>query len=86
MYSHLSANTVLDYAVDWAVVQTQSWNTLYILSRVRQPPASSIDVRNRRWNNLKPLTFIVGLDFPRCGVWLECFGHLKVRSIWLRSY
>ncbi|KAI4702479.1 hypothetical protein J4E81_002843 [Alternaria sp. BMP 2799] len=34
---------VQDYAVDWAIVQTQKWNTLYILSRVRQPAAESID-------------------------------------------
>lgn len=34
----------LDYAVDWAIVQTQEWSTLYILSRERQPSAESIDV------------------------------------------
>ncbi|RAQ99108.1 Calycin-like protein [Stemphylium lycopersici] len=34
---------VQDYAVDWAIVQTQEWNTLYILSRVRQPSEASID-------------------------------------------
>lgn len=33
-----------DYAIDWAIVQTQEWNTLYILSRERQPSADSIDV------------------------------------------
>lgn len=34
-----------DYAVDWAIVQTQNWSTLYILSRERQPAPASIDVR-----------------------------------------
>lgn len=34
---------VQDYAIDWAIVQTQEWGTLYILSRERQPPAASID-------------------------------------------
>jgi lipocalin len=33
---------LIDYAVDWAIVQTQEWNTLYILSRVRQPSEESI--------------------------------------------
>ena len=33
-----------DYAVDWAIVQTQNWSTLYILSRERQPAPASIDV------------------------------------------
>ncbi|KAK5166868.1 uncharacterized protein LTR77_007597 [Saxophila tyrrhenica] len=33
---------VQDYAIDWAIVQTQRWNTLYILSRVREPSAESI--------------------------------------------
>ncbi|EOA88007.1 uncharacterized protein SETTUDRAFT_130426 [Exserohilum turcica Et28A] len=33
---------VQDYAVDWAIVQTQKWNTLYILSRVRQPSEEGI--------------------------------------------
>ncbi|EMD70092.1 hypothetical protein GGP41_000236 [Bipolaris sorokiniana] len=33
---------VQDYAVDWAIVQTQEWNTLYILSRVREPAEESI--------------------------------------------
>jgi hypothetical protein len=33
-----------DYAVDWAIVQTQKWSTLYVLSRERQPPAVTIDV------------------------------------------
>lgn len=36
--------TFPDYAVDWAIVQTQKWNTLYILSRERQPAPASIDV------------------------------------------
>ena len=35
---------VQDYAVDWAIVQTQNWSTLYILSRERQPAPTSIDV------------------------------------------
>ncbi|KAF1917637.1 Calycin-like protein [Ampelomyces quisqualis] len=34
---------VQDYAIDWALVQTQEWSTLYILSRERQPPAASVD-------------------------------------------
>ncbi|CAN9148445.1 unnamed protein product [Alternaria alternata] len=34
---------VQDYAVDWAIVQTQNWSTLYILSRERQPAPASID-------------------------------------------
>ncbi|KAF3007606.1 hypothetical protein E8E13_007889 [Curvularia kusanoi] len=34
---------VQDYAIDWAIVQTQKWNTLYILSRERQPAPASID-------------------------------------------
>ncbi|KAG9198497.1 hypothetical protein G6514_009861 [Epicoccum nigrum] len=34
---------VQDYAIDWAIVQTQKWNTLYILSRERQPASASID-------------------------------------------
>ncbi|KAF1939466.1 Calycin-like protein [Clathrospora elynae] len=34
---------VQDYAVDWAIVQTQKWGTLYILSRERQPASASID-------------------------------------------
>ncbi|KAL6705074.1 hypothetical protein ACN47E_007333 [Coniothyrium glycines] len=34
---------VQDYAVDWAIVQTQEWNTLYILSRERRPAAATID-------------------------------------------
>ncbi|KAH8723465.1 Calycin-like protein [Phaeosphaeriaceae sp. PMI808] len=34
---------VQDYAVDWAIVQTQNWNTLYILSRQRQPSPASLD-------------------------------------------
>jgi apolipoprotein D and lipocalin family protein len=34
----------IDYAIDWAIVQTQMWNTLYILSRERQPAAATIDV------------------------------------------
>ncbi|EMD86373.1 hypothetical protein COCC4DRAFT_193659 [Bipolaris maydis ATCC 48331] len=33
---------VQDYAVDWAIVQTQEWNTLYVLSRVREPAEESI--------------------------------------------
>jgi hypothetical protein len=33
-----------DYAVDWAIVQTQNWSTLYILSRERQPVPATIDV------------------------------------------
>lgn len=32
----------IDYAVDWAIVQTQEWNTLYILSRERQPKEEKI--------------------------------------------
>lgn len=36
--------TVVDYAIDWAIVQTQNWTTLYILSRERQPAPASIDV------------------------------------------
>jgi hypothetical protein len=39
-----SADTVVDYAVDWAIVQTQKWNTLYILSREREPAAATVDV------------------------------------------
>jgi hypothetical protein len=39
-----SADTVVDYAVEWAIVQTQEWNTLYILSRERQPAAATLDV------------------------------------------
>jgi apolipoprotein D and lipocalin family protein len=35
---------VQDYAVDWAIVQTQNWSTLYILSREKQPAPASIDV------------------------------------------
>ncbi|KAH7412323.1 Calycin-like protein [Phaeosphaeria sp. MPI-PUGE-AT-0046c] len=34
---------VQDYAVDWAIVQTQEWSTLYILSRERNPPSATID-------------------------------------------
>ncbi|KAF2832493.1 Calycin-like protein [Ophiobolus disseminans] len=34
---------VQDYAVDWAIVQTQNWSTLYILSRDRQPAPAKID-------------------------------------------
>ncbi|CBY01403.1 hypothetical protein LEMA_P001900.1 [Plenodomus lingam JN3] len=34
---------VQDYAVEWAIVQTQNWNTLYILCRERQPAPASID-------------------------------------------
>ncbi|KAI8931011.1 hypothetical protein NX059_012022 [Plenodomus lindquistii] len=34
---------VQDYAVDWAIVQTQNWSTLYILSRERQPAPTTID-------------------------------------------
>lgn len=34
---------ISDYAIDWAIVQTQKWNTLYILSRERQPASDSID-------------------------------------------
>ncbi|KAF2133880.1 Calycin-like protein [Dothidotthia symphoricarpi CBS 119687] len=34
---------VQDYAVDWAIVQTQNWNTLYILSRKRQPASAKIN-------------------------------------------
>ncbi|KZM18885.1 uncharacterized protein EKO05_0010397 [Ascochyta rabiei] len=34
---------VQDYAADWAIVQTQGWGTLYILSRERQPPPATID-------------------------------------------
>lgn len=33
-----------DYAIDWAIVQTQNWSTLYILSRERQPAPASVDV------------------------------------------
>jgi hypothetical protein len=41
---------VQDYAVDWAIVQTQKWNTLYVLSRERTPPAASIEVSSPgRW-------------------------------------
>jgi apolipoprotein D and lipocalin family protein len=35
---------VVDYAVDWAIVQTQEWKTLYILSREREPASAAIDV------------------------------------------
>ncbi|CAO2650092.1 Nn.00g013840.m01.CDS01 [Neocucurbitaria sp. VM-36] len=31
------------YAVDWAIVQTQNWSTLYILSRERQPAPARIN-------------------------------------------
>lgn len=34
---------VQDYAVEWAIVQTQNWSTLYILSRERQPAPAIID-------------------------------------------
>lgn len=34
---------IVDYAVDWAIVQTQNWSTLYILSRERQPAPVKID-------------------------------------------
>lgn len=34
----------LDYAVDWAIVQTHNWSTSFILSRERQPAPASIDV------------------------------------------
>lgn len=37
------ADDIVDYAIDWAIVQTQKWNTLYILSRERQPASASID-------------------------------------------
>jgi apolipoprotein D and lipocalin family protein len=41
---------VQDYAVDWAIVQTQKWNTLYVLSRERTPSAASIEVSSPgRW-------------------------------------
>jgi hypothetical protein len=34
----------LDYAVDWAIVQTQNWSTSYILSRERQHAPATVDV------------------------------------------
>lgn len=37
-----------DYAIDWAIVQTQNWSTLYILSRERQPASASIDVSTHK--------------------------------------
>lgn len=46
MFSEINKLTVVaDYAVDWAIVQTQNWSTLYILSRERQPSPARIDVR-----------------------------------------
>jgi hypothetical protein len=35
---------VQDYAVDWAIVQTQNWSTLYILSRERLPKPATLEV------------------------------------------
>jgi apolipoprotein D and lipocalin family protein len=42
MYS--TADIVADYAINWAIVQTQKWNTLYILSREREPATATVDV------------------------------------------
>ncbi|EAT86760.1 hypothetical protein HBH56_152810 [Parastagonospora nodorum] len=39
---------VQDYAIDWAIVQTHRWKTLYILSRERNPPAAKIDAWIKR--------------------------------------
>ena len=50
---HCELTLLSDYAIDWAIVQTQNWSTLYILSRERQPAPASIDVSSRgvcEWN------------------------------------
>jgi apolipoprotein D and lipocalin family protein len=41
---YFDSDSIIDYAIDWAIVQTQNWSTLYILSRERQPAPASIDV------------------------------------------
>jgi hypothetical protein len=80
---------VLDYAIDWAIVQTQKWNTLYILSRERQPPAASINASvNEILRFSSPLNcanISVGLDRSCCEFWLKFVGNFKVRSDWLRQ-
>jgi hypothetical protein len=40
------ANNVggIEYCGDHAIVQTQNWTTLYVLSREREPAAALVDV------------------------------------------
>jgi hypothetical protein len=63
------ADIVTDYAIDWAIVQTQNWSTLYILSRVRQPAPASIDV-----------SLISPVDRSSCADW-RCRHGLSVLSL-----
>jgi hypothetical protein len=70
-----SADIVVDYAVDWAIVQTQKWNTLYILSREREPAAATIDVSvYDLYSAPVPADITIGLDRPCCRIWLERLG------------
>ncbi|KAL1610135.1 hypothetical protein SLS60_001800 [Paraconiothyrium brasiliense] len=39
-----------EYCTDHAIVQTQNWTTLYILSREREPAPVSVNVRWGDWN------------------------------------
>jgi apolipoprotein D and lipocalin family protein len=51
----LDSDRIIDYAIDWAIVQTQNWSTLYILSRERQPAPASIEVS--RFNLIRIRSF-----------------------------